>query len=75
MNRKNRPIIRTMMLAAPVLLAASMASAAALDRLSAEFQAPGEISTTATPAASPVPPAIGGVVVYDKTLSIPPGVA
>jgi hypothetical protein len=46
-----------------------------LDRLSAEFQSGGEIATIATPAASPVPGAPGGVVVYDKTLNIPPGVA
>ena len=46
-----------------------------LQRLSAEFQSGGEIATIATPAASPTPGAPGGVVVYDKTLSIPAGVA
>lgn len=66
---------KALIFAAPLLLAASVAIPAALERLSAEFQSPGEISTTATPAASPVPGAPGGVVVYDKTLNIPPGVA
>ena len=61
-------------IAAPLLLAAGVAIPAALDRLSAEFQSPGEITTTATPAASPVPGAPGGIVIYDKTLNIPPGV-
>ena len=48
-----------------------------VQRLSAEFQnAGGEIFTQATPAPSPVPPgAPGGSVVYDKTLTVPPGVA
>jgi hypothetical protein len=59
---------KVLIFAAPLLLAASVAFPAALDRLSAEFQSPGEISTITTPAG-------GGVVVYDKTLNIPPGVA
>src|SRR5258708_11209446 len=48
-----------------------------VQRVSAEFQnAQGEISTLAPPAPSPVPPgAPGGSVVYDKTLTVPPGVA
>ena len=60
----------TMLALSAVLVAAAIATAnaAALNRLSAEFQAPGEISTVAGPGA-------GGVVVYDKTLSIPFGVA
>src|SRR5713226_1076025 len=62
-----------MVLAAPALLiasAATRASAAPLHRLAAEFQnstsigGDGEIFTTATPAA-------GGLLVYQKTLSIP----
>ena len=47
-----------------------------VQRLSAEFQnSGGEIVTAATPAPSPVPGAPGGAVVYDKTLTVPPGVA
>ena len=66
-----------MVLAAPALLAASAAtwaSAAPLHRLSAEFQnstsigGTGEIVTNATPAD-------GGLLVYQKTLSIPFDVA
>jgi len=66
---------KALIFVAPLLFAASVAMPAALERLSAEFQSQEEISTTATPAAVPVPGAPGGVVVYDKTLSIPPGVA
>lgn len=66
---------KALIFAAPLLLAASVAMPAALQRLSAEFQSGSEIATVATPAASPVPGAPGGVVVYDKTLNIPPGVA
>lgn len=66
---------RALVIAAPLLLIAGVAIPAALERLSAEFQSPGEISTTATPAASPTAGAPGGIVVYDKTLNIPPGVA
>ncbi len=66
---------KALIIAAPLVLAANIAFPAALDRLSAEFQSGKEISTVATPAAAPVPGAIGGTVVYDKTLSIPPGVA
>ena len=61
--------------AAPLMLAASVATAGGLERLSAEFQSPGEISTTATPIAAGNPGAPGGTVVYDKTLNIPKGVA
>jgi hypothetical protein len=67
---------KALILAAPVLLAASVAIPAGLDRLSAEFQSGKEILVFATPAPSPVAPAApGGNVVYDKTLNIPPGVA
>jgi hypothetical protein len=86
MKRISRGITRSLIFAAPMLLVASLASAAGLDRLSAEFQSPpavttgtnssvfGEIFTTATPILSGAgfP---GGTVVYDKTLNIPPGVA
>jgi hypothetical protein len=65
---------RVLIFAAPLLLAATVAMPAALERLSAEFQSGSEIETFATPAASPVPGDPGGVVVYDKTLNIPPGV-
>ena len=59
---------KVLIFAAPLMLAASVAISGGLQRLSAEFQAPGEITTTTTPAG-------GGVVVYDKTLQIPKGVA
>lgn len=66
---------KALILAAPLLLAASVVIAGGLERLSAEFQSGGEISTTATPAAVPTAGAPGGIVVYDKTLQIPKGVA
>ncbi len=65
---------RVLVLAAPLLLVASLGMSASLERLSAEFQSQFEISTTSTPVASG-PTAPGGIVVYDKTLNIPPGVA
>lgn len=75
-NRYARIASRVLIFAAPLLLAASVAMPAALQRLSAEFQSGSEIFTTATPAPSPAAAgAPGGIVVYDKTLNIPPGVA
>jgi hypothetical protein len=62
--RRKYPIL----LGLAVLLMASLAGAQALNRLVAEFQSPGEVATT-------VGPLLGGTVVYDKTVSIPPGVA
>src|SRR5690349_13509665 len=53
-----------------VVFTVGLVSAAALQRLSAEFQR-GEISTTATPASS----GGGGTVVYDKQISLPQSVA
>lgn len=53
-----------------IAIAAVTAKAAALQRLSSEFQSSGEISTAATPIASG-PGAPGGVVVYDKVISLP----
>ena len=77
LNRTVRFGLKVLVVAAPFVLAANMAVSSALNRLSAEFQnAGGEISTSATVAPSPVPPgAPGGMVVYDKTLNIPSGVA
>ena len=63
----------TMVGLSAILIAAGAvtATAAALQRLSSEFQSGGEISTSATPIAAPDPAAPGGVVVYDKTISLP----
>jgi hypothetical protein len=76
LNRTVRIGLKVLVVAAPFVLAANMAVSSTLNRLSAEFQNPGEISTNATAAPSPVPlGAPGGMVVYDKTLNIPSGVA
>jgi len=74
-SRYARVESKALIFAAPLMLVASAAMPGGLDRLSAEFQSQVEIATVATPAASPVPGNPGGVVVYDKTLNIPPGVA
>ena len=59
---------------AALIAVAAAANGAALQRLSAEFQSGGEVATTATPAPSPSPGAIGGIVVYDKIISLPQNV-
>jgi len=45
---------KALIFAAPLLLAASVASPGGLQRLSAEFQSPGEVLTSATPGAGGV---------------------